>query len=135
MQKFPVDFFYLVKLKKIESSHNNLRVTEEYDNSVVGYAPYLPKKDISFLMFAKGLKENSVRIIKTTPVQDLTPPCESDPRTYVLKTENSEYSILILDKVESSLVEDFIETSLILSDPAIEKYMDRLDQNHPKIVN
>lgn len=134
MHKFPVDFFYLVKFKKIKSNHNHLRVSEDSDNSVIGYAPYLPREKVSFLMFAKGL-EGGVRIIKTTAVKSLELPSENTPRLYSIETENSEYEILVLDKVTSSLVEEFIEESIALKDPAIERYMDKLDELIPKNLN
>jgi len=134
MHKFPVDFFYLIKFKKIKSNHTNLRVTEENDNSVLGYAPYLPREKVSFLMFAKGI-EGGVRVIKTTAIKCLKVPTENTPRLYSLETENSEYEILVLDKVDSSLVEEFIENSFALNDPAIERYMNKLDESIPKNLN
>lgn len=134
MHKFPVDFFYLIKFKKIKSNHLNLRVSEENDNSVIGYAPYLPKEKVSFLMFAKGL-EGGVRIIKTSAIKALSSPTEKSPRLYSIETENSEYEVLVLDRVESSLVEEFIENSLAMNDPAIERYMDKLDEYIPKNLN
>lgn len=37
MLEFTVEKYYLVKLLKIQSNHNNVRTTE-----IVGYAPHLP---------------------------------------------------------------------------------------------
>jgi hypothetical protein len=133
MQKFPVSHFYLIKFKKIFSSHNNIR--EDADNGIIGYAPYLPVKDVHFLMFAKGTLEGSIRIIKTTEINDINLPDESNPRLYSIKTRNSIYEILILDRVESNLVEEFIEKSLIEKDPAIERFMEKLDEEIPKNLN
>lgn len=133
MQKFPVSHFYLIKFKKIFSNHNNVR--EDVDNGIIGYAPYLPVKDVHFLMFAKGTLESSIRIIKTTKINNIQIPDEANPRLYSIRTQNSTYEILILDKVESNLVEEFIEKSLVEKDPAIERFMEKLDEEIPKNLN
>jgi hypothetical protein len=86
-------------------------------------------------MFSKGLTGQSVRVIKTSLITEVKEPNDSFPRSFKIKTENSEYSILILDKIESKLVEDFIDECFNKADPILEKYMERFDSQQPKSIN
>lgn len=75
-----------VTLKKIESTHENLRTDD-----VTGVTHTLPEVGKSFFMYAKALEEGDVRYIHTSPVQEV----RMVEDEIVFKTENSVYSLII----------------------------------------
>lgn len=81
---------YYVKLKKIESTHNNVRT-----DLIDGLAPELPEAGKRFFMYAETLDPlMDARYIQTTVVQKVQ---ETD-EGLVITTENSVYLLTDIEK-------------------------------------
>lgn len=77
---------YTITLKKIESTHNNLR-TEE----VLGLAPQLPKEGKQFFMYTNPLDpEKDLRYVHTSTVSSVN---YTEEGTIVFRTNNSLYEL------------------------------------------
>lgn len=77
---------YQGKLKKIQSTHSNLR-TSEMDGTFTS----LPTEGERFMIIGESLTEgNDARTILTTRVKQVQPICGN---RYVFLTENSEYEL------------------------------------------
>lgn len=78
-------------LKKISSSHNNLRT-----DTVEGVFD-LPVASEDFVLYGEGL-EFGTRIVRTTPVEEVT----KEENIVTFKTRNSVYKLFIEKEVEVS---------------------------------
>lgn len=80
------------KITKIVSTHNNLRT-----NDMVGVTPQIPEVGKFFSIFGESLSfKGGMRAITTTLVQESN--FDSATKTFTFKTENSTYTLEILDK-------------------------------------
>lgn len=75
-----------VTLKRIESTHQNLRTDE-----VKGIAHNAPNINDRFFMYAEALEEGDVRHVMTSPVRDIW----TNGEEIIFKTENSVYSLTV----------------------------------------
>ena len=81
-----------VKLKKIESMHNNLRT-----NEMEGKVTHIPEEGYPFQIFGESLTEGAdFRTITTTVVKKSE--YKEDSRRFIFKTENSLYELKVLDE-------------------------------------
>lgn len=81
-----------VKLKKIESTHNNLRT-----NEIEGKTTHIPEVGHPFQIFGESLTEgNDFRCVTTTEVKESE--YKEDSRIFTFKTLNSLYELEILDE-------------------------------------
>jgi len=81
-----------VKLKKIESTHNNLRT-----DNIEGKTTRIPEIGHPFQLFAESLTEGGdFRSVTTTKIQESE--YKEDSRTFVFKTLNSLYELEVLDE-------------------------------------
>lgn len=93
-------------LKKIESSHNNLRTSE-----MEGVFSEFPKIGESFQIFGKGLKIGN-RLIYTSPIKEIL---ESDDNSITFKTHYSKYHLsLIAEDIDCA---DYLEKSFKVPEP------------------
>ena len=84
-----------VILKKIKSNHNNLRT-----DVIEGFTRELPAVGEVFWIEGEALDSlvrdrGGVRLIRTSPVKTVTH--EENTNLYLFTTENSEYSLEVLD--------------------------------------
>lgn len=87
---------YPVKLKKIESSHNNLKTSE-----ILGWAPNLPKEGEKFFMYAKSLEiPDGTRYVRTTRIQKVQDILTGKVPEILFYTQNSTYALEIIDESE-----------------------------------
>lgn len=81
-----------VKLTKIESTHTNLRT-----NEMIGKTGSIPEVKYNIQVFGESLTEGkNMRVIETTEIKEST--YDKATKTFVFKTQNSTYSLEILDK-------------------------------------
>ncbi len=79
-----------VTLRKVSSTHSNLRTDEVY-----GHAAALPIVGEPFVMFADPIDPTAaVRIVKTSLVR-LTTTTDIGFTTYYFETENSKYALTL----------------------------------------
>lgn len=77
-----------VTLKKIESSHDNLRTDEVY-----GFATLMPEEGSGFMMFSKSLTgDDLARVIKTSKITSVENVGDDE---IVFRTQNSTYLIQV----------------------------------------
>lgn len=81
----------MFKLKKIQSTHSNLR-TEE----VLGTCLELPKEGERFKFFSAPLEQGSVRVINTSPVKSFA----SKDGSIIFNTQNSTYELSSIEGEE-----------------------------------
>ena len=79
-----------VKLTKIESTHNNLRT-----NDMEGKTGSIPEVGYDIMVFGEGLVFGT-RVIHTTEVKESV--YDKTTKTFTFKTQNSTYTLEILDK-------------------------------------
>ncbi len=82
-----------VKLKRIESSHSNLRT-----NEMEGKCTHIPEVGHGFVIFGESLtkgKEFMFRKILTSEVQECS--YVEKERKYIFQTLNSKYELFVLD--------------------------------------
>ena len=86
---------YDLTLKKLESTHNNLRTDE-----VQGLAPELPVVGKRFFMYADPINPiASQRYINTSSVKEI----QRKGEDLIVKTENSTYILFDIKKAEIGL--------------------------------
>ena len=87
---------YPVRLKKIESNHQNLRT-----NQIVGWAPNLPTEGEQFFMYGKSLEiPDGTRYIRTTKIQKVQDILTGKVPEILFYTLNSTYALEIIDESE-----------------------------------
>ena len=79
-----------VKLTKIESTHTNLRT-----NEMEGRTGSIPEVGHDIRIFGEGI-EFGMRMIHTTEVKEST--FDKETKIFTFKTQNSTYSLEVLDK-------------------------------------
>lgn len=79
-----------VKLKKIESTHNNLRTDE-----IEGHTTHIPEVGHGFVLFAPPLEYGNMRTVFTTPAKEVSW-VETD-RKFLFQTQNSKYELTVID--------------------------------------
>lgn len=87
---------FYVTMKKIESTHKNLRTDE-----VKGLTPELPQVGKHFFMYSNEVltPDTNIRYIYTSPVRDM----RSNDDEIVFRTENSVYT---LSEVRNTAVDE-----------------------------
>ena len=81
-----------VKLTKIESTHSNLRT-----NDMEGKTGSIPEVGYDIMVFGQSLTPGmDARVIHTTEVKESV--YDKTTKTFTFKTQNSTYTLEILDK-------------------------------------
>ena len=80
-----------IKLKKISSSHNNLRT-----DVVEGVCLSFPEVGESFCMLSSPLVSGSVRTIRTSKIKSIE---QLKSNIYSIITQNSQYEVELLEAI------------------------------------
>lgn len=120
--------FYLVRLTRIHS-------TTRHPLDAVGYCSTLPKEGHPFLVYTpRKDAESELKIQRTTPVSMIM--SILDEGEVKFRTQNSIYSLTVLEVIEDSEEISFLNNLIVKNDPKIIKFLRDLEvPEDPKAIN